>query len=507
MPSLAALQDLVHVGFASMSPQGLLPMLVEAVPSVENGQWKVFADGQMETTWTLRPNARWHDGVAVSAADLVFTVQVASDADLPEFKNGFTSLLAGVEARDARTVVARWKRPFISADWLFAAGMGEITGSFMPLPKHLLEGPYTENKTTLMGLPYWKQEFVGTGPFKVKDFVQSSHVLVAANDQYVLGRPKIDEIEVKFIADSNAIVVEMLSGAVDMTLGRAIALEQALSVQNGGAARAEATPFNLQRMYAQFINPRPAVLGDARLRQALLFAINRQEMIDNLEGGLTVVPVSILPNDSQYPEVEANVSRYPHDPLRAVQLLQDLGYVRGADGAYATASGGKLGAIELRGITQDDHQLKLLFAIADYWQRLGIPADPVLISPQQNQDRADKANRPGFALTGGPNSLGALPTMVSQQIPRAENNYVGNNSSGYSSPEYDALYQRYSTTIPRDERMRVLAQILEVFTRDLPFLPLYYRVEARVVGNRLSNLSPRTLDASPGWDVHLWEVR
>src|SRR5579871_3647608 len=76
--------DALHSGLTIADDQGsLLPLLAEAAPSLENGLWKVFPDGRMETTWKIRPNAVWHDGSPFTSDDIAFTVQVHQDADLP----------------------------------------------------------------------------------------------------------------------------------------------------------------------------------------------------------------------------------------------------------------------------------------------------------------------------------------------------------------------------------------------------------------------------------------
>src|SRR6266516_6818 len=74
------LEQLVHVGLTTIDGDGrVLPRLAEAVPSIENGLWKVFPDGRMETTWRLRPGLVWHDGAPFTADDLVFSTMVAQD--------------------------------------------------------------------------------------------------------------------------------------------------------------------------------------------------------------------------------------------------------------------------------------------------------------------------------------------------------------------------------------------------------------------------------------------
>src|SRR5437879_1291410 len=111
---VAEVERLLHAGLSVEDDQiEQRAALAEAVPSIENGLWRVFPDGRMETTWKLLPNAQWHDGVPLTADDFVFTAQVVQDKELPEFGDIAYESLESVEAPDARTVVARWRKPFI----------------------------------------------------------------------------------------------------------------------------------------------------------------------------------------------------------------------------------------------------------------------------------------------------------------------------------------------------------------------------------------------------------
>jgi ABC-type transport system substrate-binding protein len=77
-------EELVHAGLAIADEQKVLrPQLAVQVPTAENGRWVVFPDGRMQTTWTIRPNAVWHDGAPVVADDFTFTAQIAQDPELP----------------------------------------------------------------------------------------------------------------------------------------------------------------------------------------------------------------------------------------------------------------------------------------------------------------------------------------------------------------------------------------------------------------------------------------
>src|SRR5207249_4148597 len=144
-----------------------------------------------------------------------------------------------VEVPDPRTVTVRWKQPFIEADRLFSRR------SVAPMPEHLLRQTYVDDKARLLDLPYWNVEYVGTGPFKLKEWARGSHMTFAANDSYTLGRPKIDEVEVRFIPDPNTMLANVLAGAVEVTLGKSISHEQAIEAQSQWqAGTIEAAPGN-----------------------------------------------------------------------------------------------------------------------------------------------------------------------------------------------------------------------------------------------------------------------
>jgi peptide/nickel transport system substrate-binding protein len=208
VPGSDALEDLLHAGLAGHNNEGrLVARLAEAVPTVENGLWQLFPDGQMETTWRLRDGLQWHDGRPFTTDDLLFTLRVGREREVGLFWNPAYEAVERVAAPDARTVVVRWSRPYVDADVMFTRQLA------MPLPSHLLAGPYEEDRASFVDSPYWLTEFVGTGPFFLRTYQPGSHLIVAANGRYALGRPRIDEVEVKFIPDAQALITSVVAGA------------------------------------------------------------------------------------------------------------------------------------------------------------------------------------------------------------------------------------------------------------------------------------------------------
>jgi peptide/nickel transport system substrate-binding protein len=261
VPGLGDIEKMMSPGFSVADERGApRPLLAEAAPSIENGRWQVLADGRMETTWHIRDGARWQDGTPFTSVDAVFTSTVDRDTDVPMRRIIAYASVDTVQAPDPKTVTVRWKRAYIQADALFENPF---------FPHHLLEKPYGDDKAAFAQQPYFLGEFVGTGAYRVQQFVLGSHLLLTANEQYVLGRPRVDEIEVKFTPDPNTLMANVLASAVDLTLGRGISIEQALQVRDqwrNGKPDIAFTSWIV--VYPQFLNPRPAVVTEAAFRQA-----------------------------------------------------------------------------------------------------------------------------------------------------------------------------------------------------------------------------------------------
>jgi peptide/nickel transport system substrate-binding protein len=493
--------NVVNIGMTVVDDTGTRhPALAEFVPTLENGLWRLLADGQMELVWKIRPGAGWHDGTPLTAEDLQFTVQVLQDRELPEFRTDASDLIERAEVLDASTLSTIWKGPFIRADRLF---YGHSEGFGQLLPRHILERPYLENKDGFRQLTYWTTEFVGAGPYRLKDWVHGSHLLVEANDTYVLGRPKIDEIQIRFIYDANTVAANLLAGAVDTSMGSGLSLEQTLEVRDQWReGRLDKTYENWLVVYPQFVNPNPPIIADVRFRRALLMAIDRQAMADEIQAGL--VPVAhnyVRPDEPEFRETDRYVVKYDYDPRRAMEMLEALGYTKGADGGFRDSAGQRL-TVEIRATTSPTIHTKSMFPVADYWQRLGLAVDTVVI-PLQSSDREYRATRPGFDTVRQPQGPAQVQKLRSSEAPMPANRFQGQNHSRYMNPEFDALIDQYLTTLPREPRIQLLGQIVGHMSDQLNVMGLFYDLRTTLVSNRLQN----TGVAVPTWNVHQWELR
>lgn len=227
----------------------------------------------------------------------------------------------------------KFSKPYIEADTLLAWIM----------PQHLATRPYQDDKPNFTSLSLWRDQWVGTGSYKIKEWAQGRYVALEADPSYFLGRPHIDELVVRFFLDANTLLTKVLAGVVDVTLGRGLSLAEALQRQERWhEGRVETSPANSVHIWPQFLNPSPPVVGDARFRKAALHGIDRQQMIDTLEAGMTQIAYGwIGPDQPEFAQVEKSVVKYEYDPRRAAQMIEEIGYAKGADGVYRR-SGEKL---------------------------------------------------------------------------------------------------------------------------------------------------------------------
>jgi len=498
------LEQLVNAGLLNIDLEGnLRPMLAEAAPTLENGAWKLNPDGSMETTWKIKPNAVWHDGAPVTANDFVFTTMVAQDKSQPMQQDESFKYIDAIQAPDPYTLVVAWKSTFVDADKLFTLSVNKNRNTVMPA--HLLESVYAADKATFTESPLFGTAYVGTGPFKLKDWNLGTNMNLEANDKYILGRPKIDQIEVKFILDTNTMVANLLSRAIDLTLGRGLTPEQTIEVRDKWTeGKVDAGLQNTTSLYPQLMDSDPPILADPRFRRALLLGLDRQQLVDSLLGSLVPVADTIFsPDDPEYKELQPSMVKYPFDVRRSTATLDEMGLTKGADGFYLDASGKKIN-VEVRTRSHPTRE-KVQQVIADEWAHIGIVGTPLVVPEQRISDRVYQATFPGFYFRfGGPEQL---TEWQSREAPTADNNYVGRNPIRYQNPEYDALIATLVTTIPRADRMKTLAEMVHLETDQLLLLSLYHEPEPVLIANRMINAGGRRGLNVQCWNAEQWDVR
>lgn len=509
-PGLAEIYALLNGGLSYVDSVGVIqPWFAEAIPSAENGLWQVFPDGRMETTWRLQSGVKWHDGGPLTTDDMRFTLDVYRDRELGAVPVPGLPLVDGMDTPDGQTAVIHWRQPFIYADSYFGSGTSQATGNrIVPtwlMPRHILEQPLQENKSGFFGLPYWREAFVGAGPFKLQEWQSGSRAILVANDQYARGRPQLDQIEVQFFSDRNVLKAALLAGAIQLPLGRGLNSDDALqmhSASEGLRVELGGPLGGVLPIYPRLAEPDPPVMANAQFRRALLMAIDRQEIADVVNNGLGPVAHSWVQTD--WPEgraVEDRIVRYPYDPRAAAQLIEALGYTKGPDGIFHGADGTKL-SVQITTHEQNSFHIPTSLSVQTYWQRLGLDVQLDVAPAVRAADRTFWATFPSVLLV----SRGIIRTPDGyfnlKAIPSADNNYVGGNVIRYGSAEQDALIDRYVATISFADRMADLGEMVHSQTDEVVMLPLFFQGSAFVV----SSARVKNVIAGRVWNAHLWEL-
>lgn len=496
--------ELVVAGLTTLNEKGIRqPQLAEAVPSIENGQWQVFPDGTMQTTHRLREKVLWHDGRPMTSEDLVFTATVVRDPGLTlAVRNADYDLIARVEARDPRTVVVTWREPYFQADAAFSSG--GINSFPNPLPRHLLEQAYLTDKATLDQNAFWTTAYVSAGAFRIRQWEPGSFAALEAFPDYVLGRPKLDEIEVRWFADDNTLLANILAGTIDLTPQASVSMDLGATVRDQWRdGRIEPYVIGAFTIYPQFNHPSPTALRDPEFRRALLQAIDRQQMADEFTHRTGQIAHSpIPPDDPAYPFIKDSIVAYAYDPQRAAQTIAGLGFSKGADGFFRDTTGEPMSIKVQSAITS----AKLNQTVADYLTRVGIKGEGVTLQSAVATQPEVRYAYGGLDVVNAPiGALGMVNQLISASAPLPERNYrapnSGTNRGAYVDAEWDALMRRYVTTIPVPDRMRVLGELIHAQTDQLLIMGLYYTVYAVVMSHRLKNVPPGV-----AWNSHNWDV-
>jgi peptide/nickel transport system substrate-binding protein len=482
------------------------PELVEALPQVGTDSWRVFPDGQMETTYRLKPNLTWHDGAPFTADDLVFAYEVYRNPDFGQAAQPPQKSMQEVAAPDARTLVIHWRELYPGADSI-SRGEGSFGDPFPPLPRHILEEPMKRSTPdTFATSSYWTTDYVGLGPFRLDRWERGAFLEAAAFDGYALGRPKIDRIRVAFIADGNTIAANFLAGELDLGAEESVRPELGTVLrdewQSRGAGVVDFVVTDGRRTDIQLEPARvnPAGLLDLRLRRALAHAIDKDALNEGMQRGLgRGADTWVMPDDDIFPDVQRVMTKYPYDMQRAGQLLAEAGYTRGSDGFYASPTGERL-AMRVDYVMDPafDQETAIM---ADSLKRAGID---LAVNPLSRAQWRDPTRGPAFPALQ--NQGGGVLENLYAQVPTPENRFVGTNRGSWQNAEYDRLQSDFRVTLDRSQRNAQLVQMAKVVSEEVPSIPLYYRVKVVARNPQLQGviLGDRVKDY---WNVHLWELR
>ncbi|HEY3117136.1 MAG TPA: ABC transporter substrate-binding protein [Chloroflexota bacterium] len=480
------------------------PYLAEAQPQLDSDTWRVFPDGQMETTWKLKPGIVWQDGTTFSAEDFVFAWRIYGAPEFAAASSRLARSVTNVTAPDDRTLIIRYGKLYPPAD--------DLTGTdgFAPLPRQILEVPLQQSDpNTFAALPYWTREYIGLGPYRLTRWEPGSFIEAAAFDRHVLGAPKIGRVKVMFVADGSTAMSYILAGEVHLLGDTAIVLEQAATLKDewsrtGGGFlqyRASQWRFASFQLRPELVSPR-AIL-DLRVRKALAHSIDKQAINDSIYRGAMMPSDFIVSPLGQWgPAVQDAVVKYPFDLRRSEQLMNEAGFNKGTDGAFTSPVEGRFTA-ELKTTVDRADEMAVM---ASEWRKAGFAIQDAVLPAALSTDPESRATFPAIFASITPQ--GAVESFTTSQIPRAENQWKGGaNRGAWSNPEYDRLADAFSTTLDPKERSAQIAQMAKIFTEDVAMIGLLFLAQPYAYVAALHGVLPVAPEGDITWNVPEWEFR
>ncbi len=278
--------------------------LSKIVPALADS-WEVNAD---KTVYTFKlTKAKWHDGMAFTSKDVKFTLGLAKNGESGSVFAARLSSIASVETPDDSTVVVKLSAP--------NASLLDTLGKVMIVPEHALKDIAPAQ---LAKNEWWSTKAIGTGPFKFSKYVTDQYVELAANEAYRGGRPKVDRIINRYFKDSGAAVAALRAGEIQFSYVEPD--DVPLFKGNASFRVIEGSSY-----VANFIgfNQEVDLWKDVRVRQAVMYAIDRNAIIESLYKGAAKPANCGYVVDSLLPK---GIETYSYDPAKAKALLKEAGW-------------------------------------------------------------------------------------------------------------------------------------------------------------------------------------
>jgi peptide/nickel transport system substrate-binding protein len=427
--------------------------------------WDISSDG-LVITFHLRKGIKWADGVEFTADDVMFGYRTIIDEKTPTAYSEDFRQVKKAEVPDRYTFRVAYEKPFAPAltSW----------GNLVVLPKHLLEGK-----------DITKDDFgrnpVGLGPYRLTKWTTGQEVMLDSYKDYFEGRPYIDRYIYKIIPDSATMFLVLQTGEIDM-MGLT-------PVQYAKQTDTEFFKKHFQKFrYPAFtytymaFNLKHPFFEDKRVRQAIAYGIDKDEIVDVVLFGLgSPATGPYVPNTWPY---NPAVRNYEYNPEKARQLLKEAGW-NDTDGDGILDNGGR--PFKFTILTNMANNPRKNTAAIIQWRlaKIGIKVEIRELEWSTFINQFIDKRRFQAAILGWSIGLDADQYDIwhSSKTKEKEFNFVS-----YNNPEVDELLEKGRRTYDTEKRKRAYFRLQEILADELPYLFLYVPDATPIVHARFKGI-------------------
>ncbi len=398
----------------------------------------------------LRQGVRFHNGQPLTSRDVKWTFDSLINGKIRSPKASTFASVVSIETPDDYTVIFHLKQPYASLLWNLSGAAGIV--------------PYGSGEDFV-------RKPIGSGPYRFVSAQQDKNVIVERNPEYWAAPPKIARVEFKVIPDSTTRALELRKQSADVAIN-SLTADTVVTLQRDHNLTVMQSPGTIYAYLA--LNLRDPILKDVRVRRAIAYAINTQPIIHYLLRDEARPAYSILP--PQHWAYDGDVERYPHDPERARQILDQAGYV---------AKNGVRFHITMK--TSTEESTRLLAAVLQQQLRdVGIALD--IRSFESATFLAD--------VTKGAYQVHSLRWIGGNQDPDMFENVFATSSFApkranrtfYSNARVDELIKEGRSTLDQVKRKVIYDEVQVILAEDLPYINLWYLDNVLVHTNRVHGI-------------------
>lgn len=410
--------------------------------------WDISPDG-LTIVFHLRKGVKWHDGVEFTSDDVIFTYQTITDPRTPTPYGSNYGPVDKVEAIDKYTVRVTYKEPYAPA--LESWGMGIM-------PKHRLAGK------DLTG-PDVNRNPIGTGPYKLKEWVTGQKIVLEAFDEYYERTPGIGKFIARIIPDTATMFLELKFGGIDF-----------MGLTPPQYKLQADSPFfkrNFQKFrYPSFsytylgYNHLHPLFADVRIRKALAYAINKRDIIEGVLLGYGSACTGPFPPESW--AYNHNVRDYEYNPQKALEIFSELGWKKGKNGMLEKE--GKIFSFTVITNQGNEARIKAAQIIKEQLKQVGIEMNIKVLEWQAMlhefiHKKRFEAVMMGWALSRDPD---LYDIWHSSKTKEGEFNFIS-----YKNAEVDRLLLEGRSSFNQQKRKMIYHRIHQILSEEQPYTFLY----------------------------------
>lgn len=272
--------------------------------------------------------------------------------------------------------------------------------------------------------------------------------------------------------------------SLGLALDQALAFEKKVKAENLGYV----VSFQPSAVYEHIdLNLENPLLKDIRVRKALNYSINREELVNSLfEGKQNPAIHSVTPKDPWYTDDPKKVTIYKYSPREAEKLLDEAGWKMGSDG-IRTKDGKKLSFTLMTTAGNKTRELVQVY-LQNKWKQVGIEVsaknEPARVFFGETTKKRAFDSMALFAWVSSPENS-PKSTYTTKNIPTAKNGWSGQNYMSWSNKKVDDLLEKLDLEFKHENRVEMIHEVLKYYTDEVPVLPLYYRSDVAVIPQQL----------------------